>query len=87
MSARLMPVFSSSRASRKNASLPPLAGAQRHLSIAADWRWTWTLRAFAAASSDLREDSITDLNGVASFVLDLVRHFDSEGVGTRFYER
>jgi hypothetical protein len=43
--------------------------------------------AFAAASSDLRKDSITDLNGVASFVLDLVRHFDSEGVGTWFYER
>jgi hypothetical protein len=43
--------------------------------------------AFAAASSDLRKDSITNLNGVASFVLDLVRHFDSEGVGTWFYER
>jgi hypothetical protein len=43
--------------------------------------------AFAAASSDLCKDSVIDLNGVASFVLDLVRHFDSEGVGTRFCER
>ena len=38
--------------------------------------------AFAVAASDLRKDSIADLNEVASFVLDLVRHFDSEDVGT-----
>jgi hypothetical protein len=38
--------------------------------------------AFAAASPDLCKDSVADLNGVASFVSDLVRHFDSEDVGT-----
>lgn len=38
--------------------------------------------AFTVAASDLRKDSVADLNGVASFVLDLVRHFDSEDVGT-----
>jgi hypothetical protein len=38
--------------------------------------------AFTAAASDLRKDSVADLNGAASFVLDLVRHFDSEDVGT-----
>jgi hypothetical protein len=38
--------------------------------------------AFAATSSDLRKDSVTDLNRVTSFVLNLVRHFDSEDVGT-----
>jgi hypothetical protein len=43
--------------------------------------------AFAAAASDLRKDSVADLNGVASFVLDLVRHFDWErdSISVRFY--
>ena len=38
--------------------------------------------AFTVAASNLRKDSVADLNGVTSFVLDLVRHFDSEDVGT-----
>jgi hypothetical protein len=38
--------------------------------------------AFTAAASDLRKDSVADLNGATSFVLDLVGHFDSENVGT-----
>jgi hypothetical protein len=38
--------------------------------------------AFTVAASDLRKDSVADLNEVASFVLDLVGHFDSEDMRT-----